>query len=135
MAWRQVDRTAAKTAIFTARRKGLTLAAASTEAGVHIATACRWQATDEGFARDLREADTAARRERYAPRVAEYLAGVADGLRQHGWDRHIEPERSYVKMSDISCCHISTPLHIDTKEKRISLLTSIPLLRVTHTLI
>ncbi len=57
MAWRAVDQAAAKAAIVAARRAGLTLVRASAAAGVHVATACRWQAADRQFASTLKDAE------------------------------------------------------------------------------
>ena len=71
MAWRKVDRAAAVAAVVAGRRAGLTLAGASVAAGVHVATACRWQASDQTFARALHAAALDAARERYAARAAQ----------------------------------------------------------------
>jgi len=77
MGWRRVDREPAKTAIVTARRAGRTLARAAAEAGVHIATVCRWQADDETFAHSLRQAVEKVTADRIALRVGEIDALLA----------------------------------------------------------
>jgi hypothetical protein len=71
MARRRIDRGAAKSAIVQGSRRGLTLAEACAAAGVHVATACRWRASDS----DFREALDAARREFSVGRYAAVPAG------------------------------------------------------------
>ncbi len=56
MARRKVDRAEAKREIVSGRRAGLTLVLACEVAGVHVATACRWQIADPVFAEALRVA-------------------------------------------------------------------------------
>lgn len=72
MAWRAVDRAGVQPVIVAGRRAGLSLAAASAAAGVHVATVCRWQNADPAFAAALQSAEAAHAREKYAARIAEY---------------------------------------------------------------
>ena len=65
MVRRRIDRDAAKRTIIAKRRLGLTLREACARAGVHIATACRWQACDPAFGEKLQSAAHHAAIERY----------------------------------------------------------------------
>ena len=65
MARRRIDRDAAKRTIIAKRRLGLTLREACERAGVHIATACRWQTDDPAFGEKLTSAAHLAAVERY----------------------------------------------------------------------
>jgi hypothetical protein len=56
MARRKIDRAKAELEIVDGRRVVLTLRAACEATGVHVATACRWQAQDPDFAQELRDA-------------------------------------------------------------------------------
>ncbi len=67
MARRKVDRVETKRRIVAGRRVGMTLVAACAAAGVHAATACRWQCTDPAFAQALRAAA-------WEYRIGRYLA-------------------------------------------------------------
>ncbi|HYH64581.1 MAG TPA: hypothetical protein VD866_07800 [Urbifossiella sp.] len=71
MAYRTIDAAAAREAMIAARRAGLTLARASASAGLHVATACRWQRSDPAFAAALRSAEAAAAVDRYAAAAPE----------------------------------------------------------------
>jgi hypothetical protein len=51
-----VDKRAVVAAALRARRRGATLRQAATQAGVHVATLCRWQARDPQLRRGLAEA-------------------------------------------------------------------------------
>jgi hypothetical protein len=53
---RRIDQAEAKRLVVAGRRAGLSLAAASAAAGVHVATTCRWQASDPAFACSLENA-------------------------------------------------------------------------------
>src|SRR5437660_4890368 len=52
---------AAVSALLDARRSGATLREAADDAGVHVATVCRWQNRDPAFRQALREADREGR--------------------------------------------------------------------------
>ena len=57
--------------ILQARQEGATLREAAAEAGVHVATVCRWQKRDPGLKEDLRQAAEHARlaqQDEYEPR-------------------------------------------------------------------
>lgn len=62
---RKIDQVEAKRRIVAGSRAGLTLALACAAAGVHVATACRWQNRDPVFAAALRAAARDCRIERY----------------------------------------------------------------------
>jgi hypothetical protein len=55
-------------ALLEARRAGATLRDAALDAGVHVATVCRWQRADPGLKRALDQAAQEARANREAPR-------------------------------------------------------------------
>src|SRR5215472_10648030 len=61
--WR--DREAAVERLLEAREAGATLSQAAAAAGVHVATACRWQARDRLLREALAYAGDLARRRRY----------------------------------------------------------------------
>ena len=65
MARRRIDRDAAKREIIRARRSGWTLREACERAGVHVATACRWQNDYPDFALKLCNAAGHAADERF----------------------------------------------------------------------
>jgi hypothetical protein len=68
MGRRSIDQKAAKSAIIAFRRAGASLVVASTAAGVHVATVCRWMKADPTFADGQRSAEREAARERFASR-------------------------------------------------------------------
>ncbi|HYH66557.1 MAG TPA: hypothetical protein VD866_17820, partial [Urbifossiella sp.] len=68
---RRIDGVAARAAVVAGRRAGQTLAAAAAGAGLHVATACRWQRADAAFAAALRSAEAAAAVDRYAAEAPE----------------------------------------------------------------
>ncbi len=68
MSRRSIDREKAKATIIVGRRCGLSLSAASKVAGVHVATACRWQNLDPEFAQASRAAEREYRIELYRSR-------------------------------------------------------------------
>jgi hypothetical protein len=54
--------------LLAARENGATLRAAAASVGVHVATVCRWQRRHPEFHKQMREAERAARREKYLAR-------------------------------------------------------------------
>jgi len=65
MARRRIDHATAKRAIVASRRAGWTLREACARAGVHVATACRWQNDDPDFSLKLLNAADRAAEEQY----------------------------------------------------------------------
>lgn len=65
------DRQERKQALVAARRSGLILTEAAERVGVHVATVCRWQATDPEFRQAMRDAEQAAAVEKYAERPTQ----------------------------------------------------------------
>src|SRR4051812_5905598 len=75
---RRIDGVAARAAVVAGRRAGQTLAAAAAGAGLHVATACRWQRADAAFAAALKSAEAAAAADRYAAKAAAEVEPARD---------------------------------------------------------